>query len=135
MERFRSQYMEKFPHDAPEVNSGELITETAGYVPAQIRIEDMIMAGQRLELGRAAQFDFNGVKPEEDFYDPTRNRGFDMADAFQIQEQIKKKKLDHEAYVKASYKAQEALKGTSELVNDVVDPEDKKVFKRAIQAE
>jgi len=115
---FRSQYMEDFPHDKPEDNSGELITETAGYRPAQIRIEEMIMAGQRLDLGRAAQFDFSNIDPDDDFYDPTRSKGFDMADAFQIQEQIKKKKLDHEAFVKASYKAQEATKKDPEPITD-----------------
>jgi len=110
--------MENFPHDKPEENSGELITETAGYVPMQIRIEEMIMAGQRLEISRGDQFDFNGVHPDEEFYDPTRLKGFDMADAFQIKEQLRQKKLDHEAFVKASYKAQEALLGTSVAKNE-----------------
>ena len=42
----------------PESNSGEIKVETAGYIPAQKRIENLINAGQRLKEFRESQFDF-----------------------------------------------------------------------------
>lgn len=72
------------PSDA-ESNSGELLVERVGYISAQKRIENMILAGQRLKDFRSEQFDF----PDEnsiqyDFDDPTRSKGFDLADATQL---------------------------------------------------
>jgi len=69
----------------PEKNSGITIVERAGYISAQKRIENMILAGQRLVEYRKHQFDFIGNEIDEDFEDPTRNPNFDMADASQLQ--------------------------------------------------
>lgn len=69
----------------PEKNSGITIVERAGYISAQKRIENMILAGQRLVEYRKQQFDFDGNEIDEDFQDPTRNPNFDMADASQMQ--------------------------------------------------
>lgn len=68
-----------------EVNSGELITEQAGYIPPQAQIEGMISAGIRLEEFRKGQsYDYGPDDEVDDFYeDVTRRPGFDPADASQ----------------------------------------------------
>ena len=69
-----------------EFNSGERLTESAGYVPAKVRIEQMIDAGRRLvDYRRGENYDFPEGDPPEGFVpDPTRDPGFDMADASRI---------------------------------------------------
>lgn len=108
--QFQTQYTHK--SSPPEINSGKTLVERAGYISAQKRIENMILAGQRLVDYRKSQFDFEGDKIDLDFTDPTRDPNFDMADAFQhdleIQSRIaraKKAELDKEA-LKASQEAQ-----------------------------
>ena len=66
-------------------NSGEKLVETAGYIPAQKRIENLMLAGQRLVASRQALYDCQGGESFDDSIecDPTRNPGYDMADAFQ----------------------------------------------------
>ena len=67
-----------------EVNDGETIVEPAGYIPANIKIESMIEAGQRLaDFRRGYEFQDGEVIPD-DYYDPTRNPGFDLADASRL---------------------------------------------------
>lgn len=71
-------------------------TEQGGYVPPAILIESFIIAGKRLATYRQ-QFDFNN-EDDVDLYfsDPTRRRGYDMADATQdslrVQENMRKSK-------------------------------------------
>lgn len=68
-----------------EINSGELLVETAGYVSAQKRIESIMLAGQRLVEARREMFDYDADDDlEEDRYPVTRDPGFDLADASQI---------------------------------------------------
>lgn len=102
----------------PEKNSGVSLVEKAGYVSAQKRIESLILAGHRLQESRIAQYDFEHNNLDEDFDDPTRTPGYDMADAFQanltVQERLRQSKLDQEA-LKASQTAQEAQ-------NEVTEP-------------
>lgn len=68
----------------PEVNSGEIRTEKQGYISAQTRIENLILAGQRLTQSRKDQYDFPDGKIDFEFNDPTRKKDFDLADAFQM---------------------------------------------------
>ena len=58
-------------------NSGEKLVETAGYIPAQKRIENLMLAGQRLIMSRQAMYDSNGGEEFDDTIpiDPTRNPG------------------------------------------------------------
>ena len=66
----------------PEKNFGERLVETAGYIPAQVRIENMMLAGRRLADARKELYDFPaGVEPDESLSDPTRSPNFDLADA------------------------------------------------------
>jgi len=65
-----------------EENDGLTITESAGYIPPKVQIENLINAGKRLAQWRKEQYDF----PEDDdvdesFEDPTRGPGYDLADA------------------------------------------------------
>lgn len=71
-----------------ESNSGQSMTEKAGYVPANKLIESMIFAGQRLNEYRASQYDFPDGTIDEDFSDPTRNPSFDLADATRISQEL-----------------------------------------------
>ena len=43
----------------PEVNIGKRLVEKAGYIPAKDRIENMILAGQRLIEHRMSMYDFD----------------------------------------------------------------------------
>lgn len=94
------------PKKIPEKNSGERRVETAGYISAQKRIENMIQAGQRLKDYRSEQFDFVNEEPDESYDDPTRKKNFDMAEAFQYNESIKARQKSN---VKPSQTAQEPL--------------------------
>lgn len=91
----------------PERNLLPSLVERAGYIPAQARIENMILAGQRLIEHRAQMYDFDANKEvDEDFYDPTRSKNFDMADAFIIAQNVKNNAKQRDA-LKASQTAQE----------------------------
>lgn len=80
---------------APERNSGVCKTEVAGYVPAKIKIEQMIQAGRRLREFRENDFDFESEEDiEEDFEDPTRAKNFDMADMTEIGNSILARKRE-----------------------------------------
>ena len=46
----------------PEINVDPSMTETLGYISTQKRIENMISAGQRLQIFRESQFDFPDPK-------------------------------------------------------------------------
>lgn len=64
-----------------EPPSGKSQVETAGYIPAQVKIESLINAGRRLIDSRKEQFDFaQGVEPDDNFFDPTRKKNLDRVD-------------------------------------------------------
>lgn len=67
----------------PEKNSGEILIEKAGYISAEKRITNLMLAGQRLVESRKAQYDFPDGNVDEDFSDPTRRKGYDLADSTQ----------------------------------------------------
>nr|QJB20350.1 MAG: hypothetical protein [Microvirus sp.] len=67
-----------------EINDGELVTEVGSYIPAKEQIESFLVGGMALEASRKSRYDFEDAI-DEDFEDPTRSKGFDMADATQIQ--------------------------------------------------
>lgn len=90
------------PPHSPEKNSGELITEQAGYVPANVQIEQMMMAGFRLQQSRGG-FEFDdGEAVPDDYNDITRSPNFDMADASALQMAVEAK---HRAAIAAQKKA------------------------------
>lgn len=89
---------------APGVRNKEKMSdksevETSGYRPLKGRIEEMIEFGTRLQAARNEQYDFkHGEKPNVDFYDPTRDPNFDMADASMLLDGLKTKKEQADEY-------------------------------------
>ena len=103
------QFQTKYTHEKSpgEINLGKNIVERAGYIPAQARIENMILAGQRLVEHRKEMYDFSDGKDiDESFSDPTRSKNYDMSDAFMMSEVIKNN-IRQKELLKASQTAQE----------------------------
>lgn len=75
--------------DKGEVLDNTRITDSAGYVPAKQRIEEMIAAGQRLIDYRRGRYDFPPEVSDDEallFEDPTRRPNFDVVDAVDLAE-------------------------------------------------
>lgn len=85
----------KYNYVAPEgeVNNDRSLVQLVGVRSNKERIQEMLLAGFRLEVSRQ-QFDSalfeNGIIPE-DYFDRTREPGFDMADAFRLLEEIRER--------------------------------------------
>ena len=91
-------------------------TEQAGYIPPQVQIENMMLAGQRLDQSRKAMFDFASEEEiDEDAFDPTRRGNFDLADASQMametEMSLRDQALEADKARKASQTAQDASGG------------------------
>ncbi|QCS36895.1 hypothetical protein [Tortoise microvirus 21] len=67
-----------------EINCGETIVDPSGYIPAKNRIENLLRAGERLDAYRRELYDYGADDEDSGFYDPTRDPGFDPADASKI---------------------------------------------------
>nr|WAE43635.1 MAG: hypothetical protein [Microviridae sp.] len=81
MLKFYTQYDRRA--SSLEVPWGEDLVERAGYVPAHVLIENMLLSGQRLGASRG-QYEFpDGEEVPDDYGDPTRSPGFDLADIAQ----------------------------------------------------
>ena len=103
--RFNTQYDRiKQP---PESNSGITLVERAGYIPAQQRIENLMLAGQRLVQARKELYDFPDGKIDHNFSDPTRSKNYDLADAFQDGLKVEARLNAQKQAVKPSQTAQE----------------------------
>lgn len=86
----------------PETNSGEMITEQAGYVPPAVQINQFIQAGQRLDAFKKGVYEFTTDKDvPDDYVDPTRMVGFDLADAsamtLEVKNRLKAQALEAQA--------------------------------------
>ncbi|QXP07942.1 MAG: hypothetical protein [Arizlama microvirus] len=95
-----------------EKNFEPSMTETAGYVSAKSRIESIIQAGETLLRYRQENYDFGEKIPIDDnYFDVTRSKNFDMADASQMAMDVEARlhQQKREAASKAAKKAQEAL--------------------------
>lgn len=97
---YNHNFMKEMKKSQPERNSGEIKVEKGNYLPAKKRIENLMLAGQRLNQSRQESYDFPDGNIDENFFDPTRNKSFDMADAFQLSQMT-------EARLKAFQTAQE----------------------------
>jgi hypothetical protein len=85
--------------------STETLTEQAGYIPANIQVERLILAGQRLDAFNKAMYDFEDEDQSVwDFNDPTRDPNYDMADASQSLQDLaaRYKKAEKEAKEKST---------------------------------
>lgn len=66
-----------------EEGGGESIVETAGYIPGEVRIKQLLMAGQRLAEARAEQYDWPDGVITDDPIPFGRRLDTDMAEATQ----------------------------------------------------
>lgn len=108
---FQTKY--DYKHSEPEKQGGETKVDTVGYISSQQRIENLMLAGQRLVAHRSQRYDFEQGSPvDENFADPTRSTNFDLADAHRIAEQV------NERLLKASQTVQEPPKTILEDTND-----------------
>nr|WAE43501.1 MAG: hypothetical protein [Microviridae sp.] len=88
---FHSQFINT-PHASPEINSGELLVETAGYVSAERRITEMIAAGHRLSDYRKENYDTEDSDEDIPIF-PVRRPGFDMAEASMMLQDVETRKI------------------------------------------
>lgn len=68
------------PDKKPEINSGEIITESVGYTSIRDQVRAMLYAGKMRQIARGYDTD---VQPdiEQLRYDPTRRKNYDIVDA------------------------------------------------------
>ena len=117
------QYWSKIdrPKKTVYTSSKNVLVDEAGAVPTKIRIEEMVMAGQRLKEARKEQFDIYGQRPTDgDNPVPvvpiTRRRGVDtfkVMDAFkEVSGRLKetRKKMDAQAVENDRKKLKDELK-------------------------
>lgn len=78
--KFNSSY-ENRPKYKGEENSGEILTEVKGFIPAKRRIENLLQAGQNLEKARREMYDFPDGEDDGGLVSPDRYPGFDRVDA------------------------------------------------------
>lgn len=123
---FTHNYQKGRYKSKPETNNGQRLVEKQGYISAQKRIENLMLAGQRLNIARKEQFDFPDGNIDENVYDPTRRKDYDLAEAFQDSQRINSR-------LKASQNAQEARRDVKNIKDDVEDIEIKKSFEEAIK--
>jgi len=76
---------------APEKNSGEKLVETAGYIPAKKRIENLMLAGLHLKEYRMEQFDFHENQVDETYFDRTRSKNFDLSDVSSMRRELEER--------------------------------------------
>ena len=103
--RFNTQY-DRVRQPA-ESNSGITLVERAGYISAQARIENLMLAGQRLVQARKEMYDFPDGKIDLNFDDPTRRKNYDLADGFPDGLKVEARLKAQKEAVKASQTAQE----------------------------
>jgi len=79
-----------------EQNKGERLTESAGYIPAQKKIEQMIYAGQALIKSRKDQFHYGADDDDDGFsVDPTTSLALDELTALDLKRSYEKKIKDN----------------------------------------
>lgn len=104
MATFQTPYQREVLPDEP--GGGRRLVETAGYIPAQRQITDMIMAGARLDQYRKGQYDYEHPDHDDGFtIDPTRSPNFDLADAYQLGKEASRKLAETKAKADADAKA------------------------------
>jgi len=111
-----------------EVNSGEVMVEKAGYIPADEQIRNMIEAGMRLGEYRREEYDYaeEEVSADEPLppVDPTRSQEFDMADASQISLGLRERLKEARDADKAKKKAAEPAAEQGEKAEVVPPPKE-----------
>ncbi|GMO29585.1 MAG: hypothetical protein Ta2B_10580 [Termitinemataceae bacterium] len=74
--------------EAPAGNSGKSKTEQVGYLSPKIQIQQMLRTGRNINDYRRSVYDFaSDEEVDENYYDVTRDKNFDLVDAQKLQEQ------------------------------------------------
>lgn len=104
-------------------------TEQTGYVPPKLQIEMLTMAGKNLKKYRQELFDLEwqgDLDPEDIDVIRVRDRGYDIADAFQdslyIKMKVKEEKLKRKHHALKQKEAEEKNGKPSDIPPDV-EPE------------
>ena len=105
------------PERRKEVGGGPRIVEASGYIPTKIQVENMLLAGQRLNEYRREQYDYSegDSVPDDVVPDPTRSPEFDLADATRIGRAAKERL---EASAKEAKEAKEKLEVQDKSAED-----------------
>jgi hypothetical protein len=105
------------PYVPGEVNSGEVVVERNGYIPAFAEIQELIKAGERLDEARGTyEFSADEEVPE-DYIDPYRAPDADIVDfdrvvgtlAFMMKKQRDEKQKADDAAAAAAKKENDSL--------------------------
>lgn len=85
-----------------EINSGEIVVQTANYVPADVIIRRLESGGARLRLSRANFYHsmMDTGNPDNLLPDPTESPDFDFADLTTMQSTIAEKAVTRKANAK-----------------------------------
>lgn len=98
----------------PEINSGELITEQAGYIPLEAQLNRLTAAGIQLHEYRKEMYDFGYDEHiPANAEDPTRAPNYDMADASTALRDLEAKYTEKQRR-EASEKLQKPLENDNE---------------------
>lgn len=114
---FRTHYNSKDFEKKHEVPWGPTLVEQTKCISLKEKIENMMIAGQKLAASRKLDYDFPDGNIDEDYEDPTRQRGFDLADYSRIQMDLREKLIQVKKD-KAAKKAAE--KASQNVVDDAV---------------
>lgn len=110
---FRTKY--NCPPLQEEPGGGKRITETAGYVPADIQIMEMLVAGRRLAEIRKDRFDFaTEEEVPDDYLDESRRPGLDLAEGSILDQRLRERLLRLKAAQEEARKAQDEKKAKEE---------------------
>lgn len=107
-----------------EKNSGEILVEVGGFIPTARLVEDMVMAGARLDAFRKGMYDYEHFKDDDGItIDPTRVRNVDLADITRMGREVSanleaSKKLAKEQ--EEAKRAEETAKAEAELKAKII---------------
>lgn len=112
---FNTAYSNRPVYDG-QIMDDETIVETAGFIPMKKRIENLMLAGQRLVTARTEQFDFPDGLDDGQEIDPIRVPSTDLAEISMALQKVTRNL--ETAQKEAAMRASEAKKKESEPEKD-----------------
>lgn len=128
--KFNTKYDRKAKE--PEINSGEVLVERRGYLTIEQQVNNLLLAGERLQAARLEQYDYSEeYKDGEDFAVPNnRVNNYDLADASADYEDIMRRFKIVEEEKRQAEKNQQELelknKMKEEIAKQAAKPEEEK---------
>lgn len=89
----------------PACDDHTVLVEVAGYIPKELRIRNIIEAGQRLKDWRAAIFDVSNPDQINEKYEAFPYKGMDFAEAKRVMDYLDAKKAERKKALEDSKKA------------------------------